>query len=450
MGTIKEKIYILINRIGNGKINPDKKTVLEQLYPGENFLRKYRDYQMRKYILMLIIILAGIAAAVCMHLSSLMQNRIVEGTHLYRNEWGEGNYSVSLYAVTDSEEGEINYEVKERVLTDEEVSFLKEQIMEILPEIIIGNNESLLAVRENLNLVSCVSDFPFTISWQSSDYTKVRTDGKVYTENLPEEGEEIILTARFSYEEKNWEQELSIRLLPPALTSKEQYLLRVRDAILENDSLYQKSQKIYLPKKIGNESVIWKEKRKDNSFLLLVFGISGAVAASFLMDRKLEQQGKFRREEIAEKYSEFVSKLQLYMGAGLTVKNAFLKIGKEYQQESSRSGKKQFLYEEVLIADYQLLNGKPESSVYREWGRRCGGMKYRKLGYLLASYLRQGNDRILSVLSGEISLALEERKSRARKQGEEAGTKLLFPMMVQLIVVMLLILLPAFSGFGSM
>ena len=52
-------------------------------------------------------------------------------------------------------------------------------------------------------------------------------------------------------------------------------------------------------------------------------------------------------------------------------------------------------------------------------------------------------------LAEETDLALEERSRLARKRGEEAGTKLLFPMILMLVVVMFLILLPAFSGFGA-
>lgn len=427
-----------------------KKEILKQLYPGENTLLKYRDFQRKKYRLMMIIVLAGIVAAFCMHLSSRMQSRLAEGTHLYRNEWGEGSYSVTLRAITDSGEESYDYEVKERILTKEELDLLKDQITVLLPEMILGNNESLMAVSRDLNLITGISGCPFSISWQSSDLTKVRTDGKVMTDSLPEDGEEIILTAEFLYEGERWKQEITVKLLPEVFTPKEQFFSNVRDAILENDKLYERSHEVFLPEKIGEEDVVWKEYRKDHSFLLLVLGILGAMSVPYFMDRELEEKRKLRGDELARSYSEFVSKLQLYMGAGLTTKRVFLKTGKDYQAEKGRTGKKKFIYEEILIADYQLLNGKPEDAVYREWGKRCGNMRYRKLGSLLAAYLNQGNDKILSLLSEETDMALEERKNRIRKQGEEAGTKLLLPMMMQLIVVMFLILLPAFSGFGNM
>lgn len=447
---LKNRVFILMARFCNKKINPEIKEILDQLYPGEDTVKRYREFQVRKYMIMLAIVFIGTAAAVCMHLSSRTHGRLAEGTCLIRNEWGEGNYSVVLEGATERNGGEITYEIKERALTEEERLFLKEQMEDELPESILGENENLMAVNKDLELVSEIPGYPFQIIWQSSDQERIRSDGKVNTANLPPEGEEILLTAVCTYEEESWKMEIIIRLVPRILTPQEQYLAAMQEEILENDMLYTESHEIRLPEKIGDESVLWKEKKEDNSFWLLILGFLGAVLVSLSMDRDLKQKGKRRSEEMIRSYSEFVSKLQLYMGAGLTVRNAFLRIGKEYQEEKNRTGKSRFLYEEVLISGYEFLNGKPENEVYREWGRRCGGMKYRKLSFLLSAHLRQGNDKILSVLSEETDLALEDRKSRARKQGEEAGTKLLLPMMMMLVVVMFLIILPAFSGFGAM
>lgn len=450
MNVIKKKIYAWINKSLNKKMNSEKRETLEQLYPGENFLAKYRSLQVKKYMLMLMIIMAGMVAAVCTHLSSRMQSRLVEGTYLYRNEWGEGNYTVTLQAITEWGKEKYDYEVKERILTKEETMLLKEQLAKELPTVILGSNESPEAVKEDLNLATQIKGYPVSVSWQSSDYSRVRADGKVSRENLLPEGEEVILTAYISYEDEHWQQKIAVRLIPKELTPKELYSLQTEDAILESDRLYEKSHEIFLPEKIGNTEIIWKESKKDKSIFCLMLGFLGAISILFLSDEKLRQKRKLRQEEVIRCYPEFVSRLQLYMGAGLTPKNAFFRIGRDYQKEKNRTGKKQFLYEEVLLANYQLINGRPENIVYREWGRRCGEMKYRKLGFLLASQIRQGNDRILTLLSEETDIALEERRNRARKQGEEAGTKLLFPMMIQLIIVMFLILIPAFSGFGNM
>lgn len=48
----------------------------------------------------------------------------------------------------------------------------------------------------------------------------------------------------------------------------------------------------------------------------------------------------------------------------------------------------------------------------------------------------------------EMADALEQRKSLARRLGEEAGTKLLFPLLLLLGVVMVLVMIPAMMAMG--
>ena len=50
------------------------------------------------------------------------------------------------------------------------------------------------------------------------------------------------------------------------------------------------------------------------------------------------------------------------------------------------------------------------------------------------------------LLQTEASLSLEEQKRLARKHGENAQTKILFPMVLMLGVVMLMLMVPAFMG----
>ena len=431
------------------KVNGEAVGIMRELYPGEASAKRYQEFQSKKILGMFLIIVIGIVATVCLHFGSREKSRLVEGTRLVRNEWVEGSYVVTLRGITQSMEGEMLYEVRERILGRRERQELVEQMMEKLPEIILGENESLMAVRKNLNLATRIEGYPFSIVWKSSNYDRVRTDGRVNTADLSPEGEMVMLTAVCAYEEEKWEKEIEIKLVPVQLSPREQYLAAMEEELRENDLLYRESAAVMLPEKIGEETVTWEEKSEENSFWPLPASILGAAGLSLLMDGDLRKRRKKRSRELVRSYPEFVSRLQLYISAGLTVRNAFLRIGKEYLSEKEVTGKKRYLYEEVLICSYGLLNGKPEAESYLEWGKRCKDMKYRKLSFLLNTHLRKGNEKILSFLAEETDLALEERSRLARKRGEEAGTKLLFPMMLMLVVVMFLILLPAFSGFGA-
>ena len=67
---------------------------------------------------------------------------------------------------------------------------------------------------------------------------------------------------------------------------------------------------------------------------------------------------------------------------------------------------------------------------------------------LLEQSVRKGGSGLSEALLQEEIVAFEERKNLARRYGEEAGTKLLGPMVVLLLVVMSMVLLPAFMSFG--
>ena len=70
-----------------------------------------------------------------------------------------------------------------------------------------------------------------------------------------------------------------------------------------------------------------------------------------------------------------------------------------------------------------------------------------KLASLLQTNLRKGTSHIRELLEVEVNGAFEKRKNLAKIKGEEATTKLLFPMLLMLVVVMAIIMIPAVMKF---
>lgn len=210
-----------------------------------------------------------------------------------------------------------------------------------------------------------------------------------------------------------------------------------------------KSQKeILLPESLEGKNIVWEEIQKNDAVYLLLLTILGCKIAGKGMESDLKKDCAKRKRQLILDYSEFVNKFRLYLSAGLTVKNAFYRIMEDYGHQQVQK-KRKYLYEEMRISCFQLENGATEEQVYREFGKRCGETRYRRLSFLLTVHLKQGNDQLLALLSQEADGAWEDRRNMAKKAGEEAGTKLLLPMMLMLVVVMFLILLPAYLDFGS-
>ena len=200
-----------------------------------------------------------------------------------------------------------------------------------------------------------------------------------------------------------------------------------------------------LPIQVGTEPIIWKEIVEDSSgyFLMLVLLAAGAICWG--RGRELDHKLLVRRRELLLDYPEIVNKLALYMGAGMTIRNAFLKMGGDYKKQKEE--RRRYVYEEILMTCHELQGGRSETEAYDHFGKRCQVQPYIRLSALLSQNIRKGSNDLLKMLRQEADNAFAERKNLAKKLGEEAGTKLLLPMMMMLCVVMVIIMIPAYFSF---
>lgn len=70
--------------------------------------------------------------------------------------------------------------------------------------------------------------------------------------------------------------------------------------------------------------------------------------------------------------------------------------------------------------------------------------EYLRLGALLSQNLRKGTKGLNDLLRFEAVQSFEERKAKAKRLGEEAGTKLLMPMFLMLTEVLIIVVVSAF------
>ena len=97
----------------------------------------------------------------------------------------------------------------------------------------------------------------------------------------------------------------------------------------------------------------------------------------------------------------------------------------------------------------EMNTGVPERSAYELFARRCDTKEYLKLASLLSQNVKKGTTDILKLLEQESQSAFEQHKNLAKKKGEEAGTKLLFPMILMLMTVMAMLMFPAIVSFQT-
>ena len=398
------------------------KTDLSRLYPGENQEERITEYYVRKLTMSLMIFFVGILLILFVVLGKSEGNSIKNGW-MKRADSGSGSKDyVIIGKVEDGSQYSFALTVQPRKYRQEELQKLFDAFREELPGLICGGNESLDCVREDLQLQEEYDDYPFTVTWKSDCMDVISPEGKVYPQ---EQDSTVRLKAELAYDEYQWETETSV-------TVKNQ-----SDAI-------DKSEKAVLEIMLENAQTSDPEQE---AFMLLGTLVT-IVAVFFFKDRDIHELVEKKKQEEKRKYPEILQKITLYLEAGLTVRAAVNKIAEDYEQTRKKGAKEQAAYEELLIAVREIRMGVSEGAAYEKFGKRTGVREYIRLSTFLTQNVKKGSTMLLQQLREEAKEAEEMRMRNARKLCEEASTKLLLPMIMLLLVVMILIMFPAFSNVG--
>lgn len=360
-----------------------------------------------------------------------------------RNSQGQGEREEKLKVRIGDTEENMTVTVGEQEYTQEQLDKVFREAGEKLEELVLGENESLDEVRSNLNLVGSLPDTGISVSWEVDEYEAMNQQGELKTENLTDEGTLVKLTAVLSYKEETAEVTFFARLYPPKLNQTEKQLKKLSEEIERMDEETKEDEYLSLPSDVDGIPVIWKYGRNFRAVGLMLIG---AAAALFLYAAEQEKQKNRKKErelQMALDYPQMVSKLTLYLGAGMTVRKAWYRIAEDYELQKEEKGNRE-VYEEMLYTMHEIQGGGSEGECYEKFGERCALPAYKKFGAMLSQNLKKGTKGLAPLLKQEADNAFEERKSLAKRLGEEAGTKMLLPMFLMLAVVLVIIVVPAF------
>lgn len=155
--------------------------------------------------------------------------------------------------------------------------------------------------------------------------------------------------------------------------------------------------------------------------------------------RELQQQALRRRQEMLLALPELIGKLTLLVGAGETVQKALMRCA----GGGGGWARTDPLHAELTQALQAITNGQSFSAAMESFSRRCAVQEVSVFATVLLLNYRRGGDQ-LSLSLREISLPLwDKRRSTARARGEEASSKLVFPLTGIFFILMVLVGAPA-------
>lgn len=375
------------------------------------------------------------------------QRTSITGGYLKRNSYGEGeeNYELEVKGLGETAVP-VSFILGEQMYTEEQAKAAFDSEYKRLCTDILGENSSLQEIRYPLALEENTQNRGIRFLWSSEDSAVLNDEGVPMLSYLEKEGREVCLRVRMTDGKYTANYEMKLMVLPPPNTLQER--LREFLIFLQEEEEAQRTEEIFiLPTEYQGRTLSYKHSSTQEPKIFLILGILAALALYFQKPVQERTRIQKRKKQMMSDYSEIVSKLLVFLGAGYTVRGAWENIVKEYTAKKySREGEVRYAYEEMSYTYGQISSGMYESRAYGEFGRRCGLHMYMKLGCLLEQNLRTGTKNLRSLLENEMQAALQQRKELAKKAGEEAGTKLLFPMVMMLGVVMVIVVVPAFMA----
>lgn len=420
------------SRLNSGRVRTSLRKI--HVVSDERLDRMCEDYYtgMISRVLIVLILMMILTAA-----AWIKELRREQKVVLERESYGGDESSMELQTEIDGEQKRFHVEVLPLMYDADSIEQAFDTGFEYLDSVYLGENGSADQVTKKLNLIDEIEDLGLAVSWESDRDDCVDFKGTILDGDY-QEPVLTILTATLSYEDFQASRQYPIRITGKEKTKTEQVVDRLQEQIRFMQIQAKDRQQLALPSELDGYSLMPKESVPlPLVVFLLCLSIGILLVSKGYSD--LHKVGQRRNQELIQAYPAFVDLMSLYMGAGLTVKGALSRIVAMTDSH--------ILAEEINYTLNEIQSGIPETEGYYRLGNRLELPVYMKMMTLLSQNIRKGTRDILNMLEEEELSALQLKRELAKKKGEEAGTRLLFPMILQLGVVMIIVIAPALMGF---
>lgn len=366
--------------------------------------------------------------------------------NLTRGQPGTGSQDVEMEIEIPELDQTISYqvEVPERTYTEAEREELFEKARVEIDRTFSPEQESMEHITKKVYLPDTLAGGLVQVEWSFGDSMVIEPDGSMQTQFVSENGTPVMVQAQMSYGEYECVYAFACTVYPEEIDGTEALLKRLSQVISANRQKNPDTEELILPKKIGKYTLEWEQGKSKTPLFILLLGAAAAIAVVVLEHEQIRRREEERKRRLQMEYPQLVAKLALLLGAGMTVRQAWDRLNDGYlAQQASGKIRCSELAEQIQVTYRQMREGVSEVQAYEQFGERSGLSLYRRFGMLLVQNLQKGNSGLIAALETEADRAFEERKKNAKKLGEEAGTKLLAPMMFMLAIVIVILMVPA-------
>ncbi|MBP5249323.1 MAG: type II secretion system F family protein [Lachnospiraceae bacterium] len=328
-------------------------------------------------------------------------------------------------------------------MSDEEIDAMEAECEKALDDLVPGTNPSFSEVSAPLVFPESLDGFPVVLSWTTDDPETVTRDGTVKNEDISE-SRNVLIKAKVAYGSEFRTYERIVTVVPAEKDSEWQ----VRQGIKEIERIEGEgrgAEQFSIPDNILGMRVEVEKKGKIPYIglgIMFSFAVSLYLYSSYFSGLKTKR--KKRLENAKVDYKGFVSKLTLLLAAGMALRQAWKKLSHDYSEGRKKTG---MLAQVLKVSEQELENGESEPEVYERFGERMEDISYQRLASILSQQVTKGVNDLNATLTSELKEVVAKEREEVRIRGEEAGTRLLVPMMGMLIIVFAILLMPALTSF---
>ncbi len=423
------------------RLKGDRLDQMKKIYVGSGEEEIFYLHYGRTSCYLAVVLMIGLF---CMAAGSLttQKGNLLQEYFLKRDDLFGQEKTVTLTAAIDGDEKDVTVPVLQKQYTSKQLEKKQKEAKKFVNKKYLGENSSPDRITKPLNLVTDIAGNAIKISWKLDADGVVQANGDICNEEL-EEPYQTEIKAVFSYGDIEESITKSITILPKKKTEQELVWECWQGELVAEQEKSRTEDYLKLPEQAAGKKVSYMEKGVSVFRLIVGLLLFVIVMVILLQEERIRKEIRIRERELKVDYPEFVEHFVLLIGAGLNIKGAWERITMDYKKEGKE---KHYVYEEMLVSMREMENGMGEARAYELFGKRTGHLQYMKFCTLIVQNLKKGSEDLLRLLDYEVADAFRERKENAKALGEEAGTKLLLPMVLMLAIVFALILYAAFNN----
>ena len=367
-------------------------------------------------------------------------------TIIERNDYGGGDRIITAIAETELDgktvSEEVVFNIGQRELSEDEIKKRFKECKSYLAETICGENLNTESVVTDLSLVSEHKPTGIRIVWESSRPELIDEEGCVYPGDSEDNGY-VLLTANLYLDDESDEWKCNVRHRAYVNSQNvDKYIKKGLDEFQNNIAADGEAAYVVLPENLGNGiKVSWKAAKENRFFICALMAVVLALFIKSKRKSELKKKKQARKQEIEDEFPYFLDKLVMLLSAGLILSEAVGRIAEDYARYT-RPRHQKVLYEELS----QVVRSMKEtnSSFAQELTKMSERLEIRefaRLSVILRDSLESGMS-LVDKLEEESVLMWYERKSAVQKLGRVADTKLIFPLMIILSVLIVIVMAP--------